>query len=219
MRLLIIGPPGAGKGTLALEICSRFDLRHLSTGDMFRRNIEKQTELGRLAAEFIDKGSLVPDRVTNAMVEEQLRALPPGQGFLIDGYPRTLEQARALDEVLAALGLALDAVIQVQVDDARIVKRLLDRRVCPACGQSYHLVNKRPLRADLCDSCGEGLIRRKDDTAETIARRLEVYHEATQPLIAYYEKRGLIEGVDNNAGMAQAAEEACRLLRNRTEKL
>lgn len=212
MRLLILGPPGAGKGTLAEYICQAFKLKHISTGDMFRSNIKEQTELGVLAASFIDKGQLVPDEVTNAMVEQLLVHQIKDEAFLLDGYPRKITQAKALEGYLQNLDLKLDKVIDLVIPDELIIRRLAGRRVCGKCGSSFHLVNKAPTVDGICDHCGEELTQRKDDTEETIRKRLEIYHADTEPLIEYYRSKGLLFELDNSGTISEANAKAKALL-------
>lgn len=202
MRLLVIGSPGSGKGTLASIICEKADLLHLSTGDLFRKNIQEQTALGIEAARYINDGNFVPDEVTNALVHNLLRVT--GQkGFLLDGYPRTLNQAKALDEYLSELNVELDGVIEVIVPSEVIIRRLEGRRVCPDCGASYHLINKPSRTGELCEYCSTPLIHRPDDRRETIEKRLEIYHQETEELLSFYKTRGLLKQVDNSAGIAE----------------
>ncbi len=212
MRLLILGPPGAGKGTLAEFLCQSFNLKHISTGDMFRSNIKNQTELGVLAASYIDKGLLVPDEVTNAMVEQLFINQIKDQAFLLDGYPRKISQAEALDQYLSQLNIKLDKVIDMVIPDELIVERLAGRRVCGKCGASFHLVNKAPKQEGICDNCGEELTQRKDDKEETIRKRLEIYHEDTEPLIEYYRSKGLLVELDNSGTIKEVTEKAKALL-------
>lgn len=212
MRLLIVGPPGAGKGTLAEFICSTFDVIHVSTGDMFRSNIKNKTELGVLASSYIEKGLLVPDDVTNAMVEHLFLDEIKERSFLLDGYPRKISQAEALDRYLDQLGIALDLVLEIVIPDEIIVDRLAGRRVCSKCGAGYHIKNKAPHVEGVCDLCGNGVIQRKDDDAETIKKRLEIYHEQTSPLIEFYGSKGLLVQISNSSGIAETNEKARAIL-------
>ena len=196
MRLLIMGPPGAGKGTQAVLIEKAYNIPHISTGDMFREAISNKTPVGLKAKSFIDKGELVPDSVTIEIVRERLQQDDArNQGFLLDGFPRTTVQAIALDEILAELGMKIDMAINIVVDDKTIVERIVGRRVCVSCGEVYHIQNKKPSLEGICDKCGGKLIQRADDTEETIVNRLKVYNLQTKPLIEYYQEKKLIKDV------------------------
>lgn len=198
MRLILMGPPGSGKGTQAEFICKGLDIPHISTGDMFRRAISEKTELGTKAKEYLDSGRLVPDEVTVGIVEERLQQDDCLQGFLLDGFPRTVAQAEALDRFIAGMPYELDAVINIEVPREEILKRLTGRRMCRECGASYHVDFSPPLQPDRCDKCGGDLYQRDDDKESTINKRLDVYKEQTEPLIAYYEERGLLKNIDGN---------------------
>lgn len=193
MRLLIMGAPGAGKGTQAALIKDAYNISHISTGDMFRKAIKEQTATGIEAKKFIDQGQLVPDYVTNNLVKERLAEADCAKGFLLDGYPRNLEQAVELDKILAELNIKLDAVINITVDDKILIDRITGRRTCTKCGASYHVTANKPKQEGICDVCGSELIQRADDTEETIKSRLEVYYGKTEPVLAYYEKQGLVK--------------------------
>lgn len=208
MRILIVGPPGAGKGTLAETVCENYRLRHISTGDMFRSNIKKKTELGLVAGHYIEQGLLVPDEVTNAMVERLFLDEVQEGPFLLDGYPRTIPQAEALDYYLSELGIKLDAVIELAIPDDMIIERLAGRRVCSKCGAGYHTKNKKPKVDGVCDACGSPIIQREDDNEETIKRRLEIYHEETSPLIDFYNDKGLIAQITTCGSIAETYEQA-----------
>ncbi len=192
MRAILLGPPGAGKGTQAETIVNEFKVPHVSTGDMFRKNIKEETELGKKLKAYLDKGMLVPDELTVEIVKDRLLQDDCKNGFLLDGFPRTLEQADALDKVLSEMGTKLDRVINIQVDPKLLVDRAVGRRICKDCGQTYHLVFNKPTKEGICDKCGGELYQRKDDTEETVANRINVYQEQTQPLIEYYTKKGII---------------------------
>lgn len=192
MRLIIMGPPGAGKGTQAALIKEEYNIPHISTGDMFREAIKNQTELGVEAKKYIDKGMLVPDSVTIGLVRERLSMKDCEKGFLLDGFPRTLPQALALDGILKDLNMNLDAVLNISVDFDYLVDRIVGRRVCPKCGAGYHIVSKKPLKDGICDVCGTELTQRKDDTRETVVTRLDVYTNQTKPLLDYYMKQGKV---------------------------
>ncbi|MGI6545038.1 MAG: adenylate kinase [Fastidiosipilaceae bacterium] len=212
MNLIILGPPGSGKGTLAANLREQLNVLHLSTGDLFRENISRGTELGKLASSYIDKGELVPDSVTIAMVKDALDSLPQGQGFLLDGFPRTVEQADALAEILRDSGKKLDAMIQTVLDDDIIVRRISGRRVCKNCGASYNVDEVPPKIENVCDRCAGSLEQRKDDSAATVHHRLETYHEKTKPLIDYYGKLGIILAVDTSGTPEESFSKACSLL-------
>ncbi len=212
MRLLLMGPPGAGKGTQAEVLTERLAVPHISTGDMFRKAIREGTELGRKAKEFMDAGQLVPDDVTIGIVRERLAEPDCRQGFLLDGFPRTVPQAKALDETLADMGVGLDAVINIEVSRARLVERLTGRRVCRGCGATYHVVFNPPQQAGTCDQCGRELYQRSDDSVETAENRLEVYHQQTAPLIAYYQDKGLLRQVDGEQPIHQVLMDIGRCL-------
>ncbi len=198
MRLVLLGPPGAGKGTQAVVISKRLSIPHISTGDMFREAIKAGTALGRQAEKFLQSGSLVPDDVTTGLVQERLSRPDCQQGFLLDGFPRTLGQAEALDAWLAGRDARLDAVLDIAVGREELLQRLTGRRVCRRCGAAYHLQYNPPAKAGRCNSCGGELIQRDDDTATTVARRLDVYNRQTAPLVAYYQGRGLVREIDGS---------------------
>ncbi|MCR5422329.1 MAG: adenylate kinase [Bacilli bacterium] len=195
MRLVIMGPPGAGKGTQAALIKEAYNIPHISTGDMFREAISNKTALGIEAKKNIDKGMLVPDSVTISLVKERLSQSDCKKGFLLDGFPRTIAQAQALDEILKELNIKLDAVINIDVDFNVLVDRIIGRRVCPKCGASFHIVNQPPKKEGICDACGATLVQRKDDTKETVVTRLDVYTNQTKPLLDYYNKQGIVKNV------------------------
>lgn len=195
MRLLIMGAPGAGKGTQAALIKEEYKIAHISTGDMFRKAIGEKTPMGVVAASYIDKGNLVPDDVTVALVKERLSEADCKNGFLLDGFPRTYEQAVALDEILKDLGIKLDAVLNISVADEYLVERITGRRVCSKCGASYHIKAHKPAVNGICDMCGGELIQRKDDEESTIKTRLQVYYQKTKPVLDYYINQGLVKDV------------------------
>lgn len=192
MRAILLGPPGAGKGTQAETIVNEFKVPHVSTGDMFRKNIKEETELGKQVKAYLDKGMLVPDQLTVEIVKDRILQADCSNGFLLDGFPRTIEQANALDKVLSETGQKLDYVINIQVDPKLLVERAVGRRICKDCGQTYHLTFNKPNKEGICDKCGGELYQRKDDTEETVANRINVYQEQTQPLIEYYTTKGII---------------------------
>lgn len=196
MKLLMMGPPGAGKGTQAEKIVKDYHLVNISTGDMFRESYRNRESLGLLAMEFIQDGNLVSDEITNEIVRRRLLQKNSDQNFLLDGYPRTLNQAKALDALLDSLDAKLDAVIQITVDDEVIIERMSGRRVCNVCGTTFHLKYKPPLKEDVCDKCGGTLYQREDDKDESVLNRLNIYKEKTKPLIDYYEEKKLLYNVD-----------------------
>ncbi|KAA5807053.1 adenylate kinase [Thermoanaerobacterium thermosaccharolyticum] len=198
MRVILLGPPGAGKGTQAERITKDYEIPHISTGDIFRYNIKNNTELGKLAKQYTEKGLLVPDDVTNKIVEDRLSKDDCKDGFLLDGYPRNVIQAESLGKYLENKNLKIDHVLNIIVDRDELVKRLSGRRVCPSCGATYHIVTKPPKVEGICDHCGEKLIQRTDDNIESVLKRLEVYEDETKPLVEYYGKLNLIRNIDGN---------------------
>ena len=198
MKLLIVGRPGAGKGTQASMIGSYYQIPHISTGEIFREAIKEGTKLGALAKSYIDAGNLVPDEVTIGLVEERLLQDDCKKSFLLDGFPRNLNQAKALDKFLVEHNLDLDLVLNVDVEEDVLVKRMTGRRVCKGCGETYNLLFNPPLKAGVCDKCGAELFQRSDDTEETFRNRLNVYEENTAPLIDFYDKKGLMRTVNGD---------------------
>lgn len=212
MKLVLLGPPGAGKGTQAKYIVDKLGIPHISTGDIFRKNIKEQTPLGIKAKEYIDKGQLVPDEVTVGIVEDRIKQEDCKAGFLLDGFPRTVAQADALDEVLLSMSTALDHVINIKVPTERLVERLTGRRVCPKCGASFHVIFNSPKQEGICDYCNGDLVQRADDSAETVGNRLNVYEKQTQPLIEYYGSKGLLRDIDGEQHMAKVFDDICTVL-------
>ncbi|MFZ3102125.1 MAG: adenylate kinase [Desulfitobacteriaceae bacterium] len=198
MRTIIMGPPGAGKGTQASVLVERFHIPHISTGDMFRAAIKAGTALGLKAKEYMDVGGLVPDEVTIGIVQERLNQADCADGFLLDGFPRTVAQAGALDKIIQSLAVKLDGVINIEVDEAKLLARLTGRRVCRQCGDTYHQVFNPPAKEAVCDKCGGELYQRSDDTLETAQNRLNVYNTQTEPLINYYRTQGLLKGIQGD---------------------
>ena len=196
MNLILLGPPGAGKGTQAAKIIEKYDIPHISTGDIFRANIKEGTELGKKAQEYMNKGELVPDELVVDLVVDRVQQDDCKNGYVLDGFPRTIPQAEALDKALAEFGDKIDYAIDVNVPDENIVKRMGGRRACVGCGATYHLVYAPTKTEGICDVCGKELILRDDDKPETVQKRLNVYHEQTQPLIDYYTKAGILKTVD-----------------------
>ena len=196
MRLVLLGPPGVGKGTQASAIVSKYKIPHISTGDIFRANIKEGTELGKEAKSYMDKGLLVPDEVVVSIVKDRLTKDDCKEGFLLDGFPRTLEQADALDKELSKLGIKLDKVVNIDADKEILIKRAIGRRICKSCGATYHIEFNPPKVEGICDVDGGELFQRDDDTVETEGTRIEVYTNQTKPLIKYYEEKGIILNVD-----------------------
>lgn len=196
MRLIILGPPGAGKGTQADFIVKRYNIPHISTGDILRENIKDETDLGKQAKEYMDKGQLVPDELVIALVQERITRDDCAEGFLLDGFPRTTAQAVALDAELKKLGIALDRAINIMVDPALLIERAVGRRVCKTCGATYHVKFNPPKEEGICDNDQTKLVQRDDDTEETVKNRIKVYTEQTSPLIDYYKAQGLLLNVD-----------------------
>lgn len=201
MRIILIGPPGVGKGTQSALLASRMGMRTLSSGEIFRREIEAETDLGRLAKRYIDHGELVPNGVTIEMMAKRLRSQETrDSGFVLDGFPRTVKQAEALDEMLFEMDLGLDKVVSIEVPEDEILSRLSGRMGCTRCGEIYHSKSKPPLREGLCDRCNSPLFVRSDDQPETIRERIRVFNEQTAPVIEYYERTGTLQAVDGMEG-------------------
>lgn len=199
MKVIMLGAPGAGKGTQAKKIAAKYNIPHISTGDIFRANIKNGTELGKKAKTFMDQGLLVPDELVVDLVVDRVNQEDAENGYVLDGFPRTIPQAEALDKALSKLGQKVDYAIDVDVPDENIVKRMGGRRACVGCGATYHL-EYAPTKAEgVCDACGKDLILRDDDKPETVLKRLGVYHEQTQPLIDYYTNAGILKTVDGTA--------------------
>ena len=196
MKIIMLGAPGAGKGTQAKKIAEKYSIPHISTGDIFRANIKNGTELGKKAKTYMDQGLLVPDELVVDLVVDRVNQEDCVNGYVLDGFPRTIPQAEALDAALAALNQAMDYAINVEVPDANIVNRMSGRRACVGCGATYHLEFAPTKIENVCDHCGGGLILRDDDKPETVQKRLNVYHEQTQPLIDYYTKKNILVEVD-----------------------
>jgi len=201
VKIILMGPPGAGKGTQAEKLVELYQIPHISTGDMFRKAQKDGTELGLKAKEYMEQGQLVPDEVTVGIVRERLAEADCKDGFLLDGFPRTVQQADALDGILKDLGMVLDRVINIEVDKAFLVDRLTGRRVCRTCGATFHVVNKAPKVEGVCDKCGGELYQRNDDKIETVSNRLDVYAAQTAPLIEYYQSKGIMSSIDGSKSM------------------
>lgn len=201
MKIVMLGAPGAGKGTQAKRIADKYQLPHISTGDIFRANIKNGTELGQKAKTYMDQGLLVPDELVVDLVVDRLSQEDCKEGYILDGFPRTIPQAEALDTALNAIGESMDYAINVEVPDASIIERMSGRRACVACGGTYHTTFNPTKVADLCDACGGQLILRDDDKAETVKKRLDVYHEQTKPLIEYYSSKNILVDIDGTQPM------------------
>ena len=201
MKIIMLGAPGAGKGTQAKRIAEKYTIPHISTGDIFRANIKNGTELGRKAKEFMDQGLLVPDELTCDLVMDRIQQKKKKNGFVLDGFPRTIPQAEALDAALSKIGQKMDYAIDVDVPDENIVNRMGGRRACLSCGATYH-VEFNPTKAEgICDACGAQTVLRDDDKPETVQKRLTVYHDQTQPLIDYYKNQNILKSVDGTQPM------------------
>lgn len=213
MNILFMGPPGAGKGTQAERIVKEFGIPHISTGDAFRAAMREGTPIGLKAKEYIDNGQLVPDDVTVGVVRERLAQPDCEAGFLLDGFPRTLGQAEALDDLLVTMGRKLDHVINLSVDRELLLARLTGRRICKSCGATYHVIFNPPQQEGVCDKCQGELYQRSDDTEETVGKRLDVYLNETAPLLSYYEAKGLLRDVDGEKEIDTVTSEVVSLLR------
>lgn len=212
MNILFMGPPGAGKGTQAERITTRYGIPHISTGDAFRLAMKQGTQLGIQAKSFVDQGLLVPDEVTNGIVRERLAAPDCASGFLLDGFPRTLAQANALDGMLAEMGRKIDHVINLKVDRGLLLARLTGRRICKSCGSTYHAVFNPPGQEGVCDKCGGELYQRSDDTEAKVGTRLDEYRSKTAPLLAYYADKSLLREVDGEKDIDQVTTDIDSLL-------
>jgi adenylate kinase len=213
VRVVLVGPPGAGKGTQAQFISSHLSIPKISTGDIFRYNVSTGTELGQQAQAYMERGDLVPDEITIAMVEARLAEDDAQSGFLLDGFPRTVPQAETLRKLLADLDTKLDVVLELVVEDDEVVRRLSGRRTCRVCGRIWHVLFEPPARPGQCDDCGGQLFQRDDDREATIRHRLDVYAQQTQPLIAYYADDGILLGIDATGPVEEITERAMAALR------
>ena len=212
MQLLLMGPPGAGKGTQAVKLVEKFKIPQISTGDMFRAAVKEGTELGKKAKACMDAGTLVPDEVTVGIVRERLAKDDCKGGFILDGFPRTVEQAKALEKILDELNLKLTKVLNIRVPAEFLIERAVGRRICKGCGATYHVKFNAPKVEDTCDNCGGKLYQRADDNEETMKKRLSVYEESTRPLIDYYEKVGVYAEVDGRQPIEKVTEELINVL-------
>ena len=203
MKIIMLGAPGAGKGTQAKQIAEKYSIPHISTGDIFRANIKNGTELGKKAKTYMDQGLLVPDELTCDLVVDRIKQDDCKNGYVLDGFPRTIPQAEVLDSELTKLGDHIDYAINVDVPDENIVKRMSGRRACLTCGATYHIEHVPPKKEGICDVCGSELVLRDDDKPETVKNRLNVYHEQTQPLIDFYTEKGVLKTVDGTVPMEE----------------
>ena len=201
MKIIMLGAPGAGKGTQAKQIADKYSIPHISTGDIFRANIKNGTELGKKAKQYMDQGALVPDELTCDLVMDRIQQDDCKNGFVLDGFPRTIPQAEALDAALGKINEKMDYAIDVDIPDENIVNRMSGRRACLNCGATYHLISIPPKVEGICDRCGSEIVLREDDKPETVQKRLKVYHEQTQPLIDYYKNQGILKSVDGTQPM------------------
>ena len=212
MKIVLLGPPGAGKGTQAKSISNRYSIPHISTGDIFRKNISENTPLGIEAKSYMDNGQLVPDEVTINMVKDRLQQDDCKNGYLLDGFPRTVHQAEALDNFLTEREESIDTALLIEVPKEFILERMTGRRVCPSCGASYHIKFNPPANDGKCDLCGSDVIQRKDDTEETVKGRLDVYENQTQPLIDFYKNKKQLSVVDGTQAINEVFESICKIL-------
>jgi adenylate kinase len=212
--VILLGAPGAGKGTHAKRLSSLLGIPHISTGDIFREEMEKNSELGQEVRRYVEKGELVPDEVVNQIVKKRLSQDDCKKGFILDGYPRTLQQAEALEQILKELSLPLKKVINLVVSEEEIIRRLSGRRICRNCGAIFHIVNMPPKKEGICDYCGGELYQRDDDKPEAIRHRLAVYHKQTEPLIRFYEEKGLLVNVNCEVPLEQSVEEIVKILQD-----
>ena len=212
MKIIMLGAPGAGKGTQAKKIAEKYHIPHISTGDIFRANIKNGTALGMKAKSYMDQGQLVPDDVTIGMLLDRISQEDCAEGYVLDGFPRTIPQAESLTKALEERGESMDYAINVDVPDQAIVTRMAGRRACLACGATYHIVYNAPKKENVCDVCGEGLVLRDDDKPETVQKRLTVYHDQTKPLIDYYGKAGILVTVDGTQDLNKVFEDIVSVL-------
>lgn len=212
MKIIMLGAPGAGKGTQAKLIAEKYGVPHISTGDIFRANIKNGTELGKEAKEYMDKGLLVPDELTVRLLLDRVAQDDCKNGYVLDGFPRTIPQAEVLDKELTKLGDSVDFAVDVDVPDENIIRRMSGRRACLNCGATYHIVNIPPQKEGICDVCGSELVLRDDDQPETVKNRLKVYHEQTQPLIEYYTGKGVLRTVDGTFPMEEVFDAIVKIL-------
>jgi len=210
---VLLGPPGAGKGTQAKKIAGEFGVPHISTGDMFRKAVAEKTPMGIKADEFMKKGLLVPDEIVVGIVDERLRLPDCQKGFILDGFPRTVAQAESLEEILSKQGLKLDAAVNFEVPQEELIERFTGRRVCESCGASYHIKYNPPKEAGICDKCGSKVVTRPDDRIETVTERLKVYEEQSRPLVQFYKDKGLLIDIDGTKSIDEVFEKIVSRLR------
>lgn len=201
MKIIMLGAPGAGKGTQAIKIAEKYKIPHISTGDIFRANIKGGTKLGMEAKAFMDQGLLVPDEITIGMLMDRIKEADCENGYVLDGFPRTIPQAESLKEALASRSESIDYAININIPDEKIISRMGGRRVCLNCGATYHVTSNPPRKEGICDVCGQTLVQREDDKPETVRKRLEVYYDQTEPLINYYKNAGVLKEVDGTQEM------------------
>ena len=213
MRLILVGPPGAGKGTQAVALAAHYKIPHISTGDIFRANLKNGTELGKKAQSFMDRGELVPDSVTNEMVKDRLGNSDVINGFLLDGFPRNTNQAEVLDAILIEKKMPLDAALELLIDNSEIVKRLSGRRTCRNCSATFHKDFEKPKVDGVCDKCSGELYQREDDKEEVITRRLEIYAQQTEPIISYYKNAGILKNMSAIGDVSEITQKVIALLR------
>ncbi|SEA11381.1 Adenylate kinase [Oribacterium sp. KHPX15] len=215
MKIVMLGAPGAGKGTQAIKIADKYGIPHISTGDIFRANIKGGTELGMKAKSYMDKGQLVPDEVTIGMLLDRIAEDDCKDGYVLDGFPRTIPQAESLTKALADKGDKIDFALDINVPDEAILTRMSGRRACPKCGATYHIVYAAPQKENICDKCGSELIIRSDDKPETVQDRLNVYHKQTEPLISYYKNEGVFCEVDGTKELQEVFNDVVKVLENK----
>jgi adenylate kinase len=212
MNIILMGLPGAGKGTQASEIVKKFPIPHISTGDMFRKAIKEETDLGKEAKSYMDRGELVPDEVTVGIVKERISEDDAKKGFLLDGFPRTIDQAEALNDIMKQLDRDIDAVINIEVPEEELMNRLTGRRICPKCGTTYHLVFNPPKEDGVCDLDGEKLYQREDDNPETVANRLNVNVKQSKPILSFYDEKGVLQNIDGSKDINKVTEDVISIL-------
>lgn len=203
MRIILLGPPGSGKGTRANILIEMYHIPHITTGDILRNAVAKETDVGKFAKSYMDRGELVPDDVVTRIVEGRLAQPDCKNGFILDGYPRNPAQVESLDRILRSLGMSLDCVLNIVIDDEELIRRLTTRRICSSCGAIYNLLNKPPKKDEVCDVCGGKVIQRDDDKEEVIRRRLGVYKKQTEPILELYRKRGIVRNVRGDIGLQE----------------
>lgn len=211
MNIILFGPPGAGKGTQAIELANYYNIPHISTGDILRENVKNNTELGKKAKQFMDKGELVPDEVLIGIIKNRLQDKDCKNGYMLDGYPRTIPQAEALQDILKSINKPLDVVLNIDVPNEKLIERLSGRRMC-TCGASYHMIFNPPKEEGICDICGENLYQRDDDKKDVVLQRLEVYSQKTKPLIDYYRQLNLLVNIDGTGSVEEVFSSICNIL-------